>query len=163
MTDQELDARIALEVMGWSDGPHTLYAWSDRKARKFPLHNCFHVIPKVGDREYTLGDYSAYNNERGEKLFCGEPKQVHWAKHWSTDIGVAMGEVVERVYEIYEGKVWIKINIIPKLFDGFKKYECVISNHSLSLEDESTLGYGNCDFLPEAVCLAALEAVKVKV
>lgn len=97
-----LDARIA-EWMGWTDGPHTLYLWHDRKKRENPRHGAFHQRPQLPNERWSrIGDYSCYVNEAGEKFYCGKPKEVYWPLRWSrTDdaAGRVLDTLVERGYE----------------------------------------------------------------
>lgn len=80
LPDRSLDAYIAGHILGWTDGPHVLYKWSDRKQKKHP-YLVFHNAPRG---TWEGWDNSAYANEAGEKFYAGKPKEVYIPGHYST-------------------------------------------------------------------------------
>ena len=141
---RELDALVAEKVMGFSDGPHTLYRWHDRKKRERPLHGAYHEKPGTG---WKSPDYTAYVNEAGEKLFCGKPKDVFWPEHYSTRIEAAW-EVVEKLVLTFE------LGWLPT--DEGLNWDASFGEKRGS--EEGTTTYAAT--APHAICLAALKAVE---
>jgi len=142
---RELDALVAEKVMGFSDGPHTLYCWHDRKKRERPLHGAYHEKPGTG---WKSPDYTAYVNEAGEKLFCGKPKAVFWPEHYSTQIGDAW-EVVEK--DDGWGFDWR----LKRWAASSKPWTCTADRIT-----DSRRFYVEAVTAPLAICLVALRAVE---
>ena len=145
---RELDALIAEKVMGFSDGPHTLYRWHDRKKRERPLHGAFHRAS--GD---PIGDFSAYVNEAGEKFFCGRPKQVHWPSLHSIDTRAAW-EVVEKM----EADGWGHKHIVHSPEAEHSGVSWTFMKPGQGEQSMTTIEVVGS--IPYAICLAALKAVE---
>ena len=84
---REMDILIAENVLGWT-GKKTVYTWSDRAKKERPI-----TIFDSGGQ--SIGDFSAFVDEQGQKIYCGKPHKVYHPRPWSTDISAAF-EAVEK-------------------------------------------------------------------
>lgn len=150
MTDRELDALVAEKVMGYSE-KITVYAWYDRKAKKYPR-----VAFKVSsDKDDSIGAYSAHMDESGKKIFCGRPHNLFFPKPYSTDIAAA----------------WMVVEKMAAL--GYRLFElCSQQTEDMPLEWVARFKISDCrwasswnrsEAVPRTICLAALAAKGVRV
>lgn len=139
---RELDALIVERVFGLT-GRTTVYAWNDRKARKYPAIGFPCDLP-YGSR-YARRDYGTFVNEAGEKMRGA----VVFPAPFSTDIAAAW-QVVEKVCET------------GAHFDLMRHTQYAVqwsAHFPNGMESPSSHAYQLAATAPLAICLAALSAV----
>ena len=134
MTDRELDARIAVEVMGlerieYRPGYGLMY-WK--------RIDTSHAPAGWYDEHYPVPSYS-------------------------TDIGVAMGEVVKKLCQDYAFACWHVPSISSVMWGWVAGFHASVHPPTRADYINGIGSWGHDDLLPTAICLAALEAVQVKV
>ena len=90
MTNRELDKWIQEHIMGYT-GLKTVYTWYDRKKKGNPIE----VFSSCPDKR-ELGDYAAFMDQAGIKIYCGEPHGIFHIHHYTTSISDAF-QVVEKI------------------------------------------------------------------
>jgi len=132
----ELDALVAEKVMGWKDRI-IVCRWKDRPARK---HS---IIAFKDDGKDSVGDYSAYVNEAGEKIYCGRPHQLFFPPHYSV--------LMEAAWEVVEHLVGKGMEFSLQTNSHMKDWRAEFENPDVEVVALSA---------PLAICLAALKAVE---
>jgi len=79
---REMDALVAEKIFRW-ENRLIVYRWIDRKTKKYPR------IAFTENPDRSWGDYSAVIDEKGNKYYCGKPKNIFYPQWFSETISAA--------------------------------------------------------------------------
>jgi len=136
--NMKLDVEIADKVMGWK---------SPIEVSRTKLQPLWRTAFKFGQGD-SLGDYGRFYDQKGNKIFCGEPHQIHFPLHYSSAVSSSF-LVVEKMRERgFEFKLE---------FDG--EWSAWFPTKTRCPGIQQATG----DDAAKAICLAALETLKATV